>query len=206
MADRDPAFTVGPHLHKRNRKYRVNYAHHAPYAQRTLHENSTLRAHTEHTLRIRSAVPAVLAASALSASLLAASPATAATAARHQSGLHLGYIQFDSPGRDSRSNSSLNAEWVNIHNNSGSAVQLKGYKLKDNTGYTYTFGSYKIGAGKTVKVRTGKGTNASGVRYWGRGSYVWNNTSDKARLIKPSGSLKDSCSWTNSNPGYKNCH
>ncbi|MEV0524911.1 lamin tail domain-containing protein [Streptomyces sp. NPDC050439] len=156
-------------------------------------------------MRIRSAAPAVLAAAALAAPLLAASPATAAAAA-HQSGLHLGYIQFDSPGRDSRSNSSLNAEWVNIHNNSGSAIQLKGYKLKDNTGYTYTFGSYKIGAGKTVKVRTGKGTNASGVRYWGRGSYVWNNTSDKARLIKPSGSLKDSCSWTNSNPGYKNCH
>ncbi|GGV38403.1 hypothetical protein GCM10010277_25590 [Streptomyces longisporoflavus] len=154
-------------------------------------------------MRIRSAVPAVLAAAALSASLLAVSPASAAA---HQGGLHLGYIQFDSPGRDTRSNSSLNAEWVNIHNNTRSAIQLKGYKLKDNTGYTYTFGSYKIGAGKTVKVRTGKGTNASGVRYWGRGSYVWNNTSDKARLIKPSGSLKDSCSWTNSNPGYKSCH
>ncbi|MFJ6566828.1 lamin tail domain-containing protein [Streptomyces sp. NPDC091292] len=157
-------------------------------------------------MRLRAAAPSVLAALALAAPLLAATPASAATAPAHQGGLHLGYIQYDSPGSDNRSNSSLNAEWVNIHNNTRSAIQLKGYKLKDNTGYTYTFGSYKIGAGKTVKVRTGKGTDASGVRYWGRGSYVWNNTSDKARLIKPSGSLLDSCAWTTSDPGYKKCH
>ncbi|WP_425264345.1 lamin tail domain-containing protein [Streptomyces atriruber] len=137
--------------------------------------------------------------------MLAASPASAATA-RHQGGLHLGTIQYDSPGRDTRSNSSLNAEWVNIHNNSRSAIQLKGYKLKDNTGYTYTFGSYKIGAGKTVKVRTGKGSNASGVRYWGRTNYVWNNTGDKARLIKPSGSQLDSCSWARTGSGSTSCH
>ncbi|CAM5237349.1 Lamin tail domain-containing protein OS=Streptomyces alboniger OX=132473 GN=CP975_10150 PE=4 SV=1 [Streptomyces alboniger] len=154
-------------------------------------------------MRIRTAVPAVLAATALSAALLAASPASAAS---HQGGLHLGHIQFDSPGRDTGSNASLNAEWVNIHNNTRSPIQLKGYKLKDNTGYTYTFGSYNIGAGKTVKVRTGKGTNASGVRYWGRGSYVWNNTGDKARLVKPSGSLQDSCSWSRTGSGYVSCH
>ncbi|MEV1018844.1 lamin tail domain-containing protein [Streptomyces sp. NPDC050264] len=154
-------------------------------------------------MRIRSAAPAALAAVALAGSLLAASPASAAT---HQGGLHLGYIQYDSPGADRRSNSSLNAEWVNIHNNSRSAIQLKGYKLKDNTGYTYTFGSYKIGAGKTVKVRTGKGTNAAGVRYWGRGQYVWNNTGDKARLIKPSGTQLDSCSWSRVGSGGISCH
>ncbi|MFD4632549.1 lamin tail domain-containing protein [Streptomyces sp. NPDC058284] len=156
-------------------------------------------------MRIRNAAPAVLAATALSVSLLAASPASAATV-RHQGGLHLAYIQYDSPGRDNRSNSSLNAEWVNIHNSSRSALQLKGYKLKDNTGYTYTFGSYKIGAGKTVKVRTGKGRDASGVRYWGRGNYVWNNTGDKARLLRPSGSQLDSCSWSRLGSGSQNCH
>ncbi|MFF2851548.1 lamin tail domain-containing protein [Streptomyces sp. NPDC058001] len=157
-------------------------------------------------MRMRAAAPSVLAALALAAPLLAISPASAATAPTHQGGLHLGYIQYDSPGSDNRSNRSLNAEWVNIHNGTRSAIQLKGYKLKDNTGYTYTFGSYRIGAGKTVKVRTGKGTDASGVRYWGRGSYVWNNTSDKARLFKSSGSLLDSCAWTTSDPGYKRCH
>ncbi|MET9494690.1 lamin tail domain-containing protein [Streptomyces sp. NPDC006552] len=155
-------------------------------------------------MRIRSAAPAaVLAAAALAGSLLAADPASAAA---HQGGLHLGYIQYDSPGSDRGSNTSLNGEWVNIHNNSRSALQLKGYKLKDNTGYTYTFGSYNIGAGKTVKVRTGKGTNAAGVRYWGRGAYVWNNTGDKARLFKPSGAQLDSCSWSRLGSGGVSCH
>ncbi|MGV2917976.1 lamin tail domain-containing protein [Streptomyces alfalfae] len=154
-------------------------------------------------MRIRTAAPAVLTATALAAALLAASPASAAS---HQGGLHLGHIQYDSPGRDTRSNASLNAEWVNIHNNTRSPIQLKGYKLKDNTGYTYTFGSYKIGAGKTVKVRTGKGADASGVRYWGRSGYVWNNTGDKARLLKPSGALKDSCSWSRAGSGHVSCH
>ncbi|NEB76551.1 lamin tail domain-containing protein [Streptomyces sp. SID14478] len=153
-------------------------------------------------MRIRSAAPAALAAAALAGSLLAASPASAAA---HQSGLHLGYIQYDTPGSDTHSNSKLNGEWVNIHNNSRSAIQLKGYKLKDNTGYTYTFGSYRIGAGKTVKVRTGKGHNAAGVVYWGRGWYVWNNTGDKARLIRPSGSQLDSCSWGRGHQAV-NCH
>jgi hypothetical protein len=154
-------------------------------------------------MHIRTAAPlALAAATALAGSLLVTAPASADS---HQGGLHLGRIQYDSPGKDTGSKTSLNAEWVDIHNNGKSKLQLKGYKLKDNTGYTYTFGSYNIGAGKTVKVRTGQGTNASGVRYWGRGSYVWNNTGDKARLIKPSGTQLDSCSWGDG-PGGISCH
>ncbi|MFJ9677193.1 lamin tail domain-containing protein [Streptomyces sp. NPDC101194] len=155
-------------------------------------------------MRIPTAAPlALAAATALTGSLLLTAPASAAS---HQGGLHLGRIQYDSPGKDTRTNASLNAEWVDIHNNGKSKLQLKGYKLKDDTGYTYTFGSYTVGAGKTVKVHTGKGRNGSGHVYWNRGSYVWNNTGDKARLIKPSGKLQDSCSWTRSDKGVKNCH
>ncbi|MEU8508431.1 lamin tail domain-containing protein [Streptomyces brevispora] len=155
-------------------------------------------------MRIRTAVPLALAAStALAGSLLVSAPASAAT---HRSGVHLGKIQYDSPGKDNRSNASLNAEWVEIHNNTKSKVQLKGYQLKDNNGYTFTFGSYNVSAGKTVKVHTGKAKVTSGHVYWNRGSYVWNNTGDKARLIKPTGKLVDSCSWTKSSKGTKNCH
>ncbi|MFJ4960898.1 lamin tail domain-containing protein [Streptomyces sp. NPDC088729] len=158
-------------------------------------------------MRIRTAVPiALTAATALAGSLLAAAPVSAAG---HQGGLHLGTVQYDGPGKDDRSKRSLNAEWVDIHNNGRKKLQLKGLKLKDDTGYTYTFGSYTIGAGKTVRVRTGKGGNGSGTVYWNRGSYVWNNTGDKARLIKPGGKLLDSCSWkrsTSANKGVKSCH
>ncbi|MEV3874432.1 lamin tail domain-containing protein [Streptomyces sp. NPDC049906] len=153
-------------------------------------------------MRTRSILPIAVAV-AVAAPLLAATPAAAAP---HQSGLHFGTIQYDTPGADRRTNTAVNGEWVNIHNNSRSTVQLKGYKVKDNNGYTYTFGSFKLGAGKTVKLRTGKGGNTSATRYWGRSWYVWNNTSDKARLIKPNGSLQDSCSWTTRDRGTKNCH
>lgn len=154
-------------------------------------------------MRIRTAAPlALAAATALAGSLLATAPATAAT---HQGGLHLGKIQYDSPGKDTRSNTSLNAEYVDLHNNGKSALQLKGYRLKDNTGYTYTFPSVTVAAGRTVRVHTGKGTNAGAHVYWNRGSYVWNNTGDKARLFKPSGTLLDSCSWSKGT-GVKVCH
>ncbi|MGP4004699.1 lamin tail domain-containing protein [Streptomyces sp. 8N706] len=155
-------------------------------------------------MRIRTAVPAALAAAVLLGTGATATAAT--TAASHQSGLHLGFIQYNSPGSDDRSNRSLNAEWVNIHNNTGSSIQLRGYVLKDDTGYRYTFPSYRIGAGKTVKVHTGKGSQSAGHVYWGRGAYVWNNTSDKARLYKPNGDLRDSCAWTTRDNGTKQCH
>ncbi|MCX5139886.1 MULTISPECIES: lamin tail domain-containing protein [unclassified Streptomyces] len=155
-------------------------------------------------MRIRTAVPLALAVTtALAGSLLLATPASAA---KHQGGVHLGKIQYDSPGKDTRSTTSLNAEWVEIHNNTKAKVQLKGYRLKDNTGYTYTFPSYAVGAGRTVRVHTGKAKNSSGHVYWNRGSYVWNNTGDKARLIKPNGKLLDSCSWTKASKGTRNCH
>jgi len=154
-------------------------------------------------MRIRTAAPlALAAATALAGSLLASAPASAAS---HQRGLHLGKIQYDSPGKDTRTNTSLNAEYVDIHNNGKAKLQLKGYKLKDDTGYTYTFPSFTVAAGKTVRVHTGKGKNSGTHVYWNRGSYVWNNTGDKARLIKPSGTLRDSCSWGKGN-GVKVCH
>ncbi|MEU0128773.1 MULTISPECIES: lamin tail domain-containing protein [unclassified Streptomyces] len=154
-------------------------------------------------MRIRTAAPlALAAATALAGSLLATAPASAAS---HQGGLHLGKIQYDSPGKDTRTNTSLNAEYVDIHNNGKSKLALKGYKLKDDTGYTYTFPAYTLGAGKTVRVHTGKGGNGGSHVYWNRGSYVWNNTGDKARLFKPGGTLLDSCSWPKGS-GVKVCH
>ncbi|NEE06650.1 lamin tail domain-containing protein, partial [Streptomyces sp. SID7499] len=67
-------------------------------------------------MRIRTATPiALAAATALAGSLLAT--AAPASAAAHQGGLHFGFVQYDGPGKDNRSTKSLNAEWVNIHNN-----------------------------------------------------------------------------------------
>ncbi|MEU1663524.1 lamin tail domain-containing protein [Streptomyces sparsogenes] len=144
----------------------------------------------------------MLAAAAVAASVGVTLLPTQAQAA---GSIHLYKIYYDSPGSDTRSNSSLNAEYVQIKNSTSSAVQLKGYTLRDNTGYTYTFPSYKISAGKTVKVHTGKGTQSPGHVYWGRGSYVWNNDKDTATLRTASGAFRDSCSYNSTRADYKMC-
>ncbi|GAA2097182.1 lamin tail domain-containing protein [Actinomadura alba] len=104
-------------------------------------------------------------------------------------------VYYNSPGSDTGSNTSLNGEWVQLKNTSRTSRSLKSWKLKDKTGYTYTFGTFTLGAGKYVTVRTGKGTNTTTNRYWGRSWYVWNNTGDTAYLRNSAGTLMDSCSW-----------
>ncbi|MEV6597084.1 lamin tail domain-containing protein [Actinoplanes sp. NPDC051346] len=106
-------------------------------------------------------------------------------------------IQYNSPGKDSGSNTSLNAEWVRVTNKTKATINLKGWTLRDASGKVYTFSSdYKLGAGKYGYVRTGKGTNGSH-RYWGRTGYVWNNGGDTAYLRSSTGKTIDSCKWGN---------
>ncbi|QKG23223.1 lamin tail domain-containing protein [Actinomadura verrucosospora] len=136
------------------------------------------------------ATGAVALAGAVAAGLLAASPAEAA------SPVQIYRVYYDSPGKDTRSNASLNAEWVQLYNTSKTARQLKGVKLRDKSGHTYTFGSFTLKGHKSVYVHTGRGTNTATHRYWGSRAYIWNNTGDTAYLRYPSGAAADSCSWS----------
>ncbi|MBA9002388.1 lamin tail domain-containing protein [Thermomonospora cellulosilytica] len=120
------------------------------------------------------------------------------TAAEAAPAIQIYRVYYNSPGSDTGSNSNLNAEWVQIINRGTTSRQLKDWKIKDKTGYTYTFGSFTLGAKKTVTVHTGKGTNTASHRYWGRSWYVWNNSGDTAYLRNPSGTLIDFCSWGSS--------
>ncbi|WP_327180377.1 lamin tail domain-containing protein (plasmid) [Streptomyces sp. NBC_01335] len=127
-------------------------------------------------------------------------PAQAATGS-----VHLYKIYYDSPGSDSRSNTSLNGEWVQIRNTTSAAVSLKGWTLVDASNHKYVFGAYTLGKGKTVTVRTGKGTNTATSRYQGRAAYVWNNDKDTATLKKSTGAKVDTCSYNSTKVDYKNC-
>jgi hypothetical protein len=113
-------------------------------------------------------------------------------------------IYYNSPGSDTGSNSSLNAEYVTLKNVGTTSRNLTGWTIEDLAGHVYTFGSFQLGAGGKVRIHTGKGTNTSTDRYWGRSWYVWNNTGDKARLHNSRGTWQDSCSW-GSTPGYLYC-
>jgi hypothetical protein len=130
---------------------------------------------------------------------LAASPADAASCVK------IYKIYYDSPGTDDRSNSSLNGEWIQLKNVCATSKSLTGYKIKDAVGATYMFGTASLGAGKLVKVHTGSGTNSSTDKYWRSSNYIWNNTSDTAKLYNSSGTLLRTCSYTTSSALPKIC-
>lgn len=119
----------------------------------------------------------------------------AVTPAQAAGGIIIRKAYWDSPGSDTGSNSSLNAEYVQLKNTSTSSKYITGWTLRDAQNHVYKFPSTKIGPGKYMTVRTGKGTNNWNTRYWGRSSYVWNNTGDTAYLRNKSGTLVDKCSW-----------
>jgi hypothetical protein len=111
-------------------------------------------------------------------------------------------VYYNSPGTDSGTNTSLNAEWVRMTNKRTYTINLKSWTLRDRSGHVYLFSSnYYLGAGRYVYVHTGRGTNGQPDyqhRYWGSSYYIWNNTGDTAYLRTPSGTLVDSCSWGSS--------
>lgn len=149
--------------------------------------------------RIRTTVAASLAVAAAVVGLATAAPAQATGS------VHLAEIYYNSPGSDTRSNTSLNAEWVRITNSTTRSVSLTGWTLTDASAHRYTFGTYWLGAGKSVQIRTGRGTNTAANRYQGRYAYVWNNDRDTATLRRSGGSLVDSCSYNNASRSYVYC-
>jgi hypothetical protein len=139
----------------------------------------------------------------LVAALAPALPAHATTSAT--SAVQITYAYYDSPGRDDRSNKSLNAEYVRITNSSHRAVSLRSWTLRDTSSHIYVFGAYSLAAGATVAVRTGTGTDTASYRYQDRDAYVWNNDRDTAILRSAGGKLVDSCRWTRTGTGKIRC-
>jgi hypothetical protein len=101
---------------------------------------------------------------------------------------------FNSPGND---NLTLTEEWVRIKNVCATARSLNGWRIHDyNQNHTYTFpAGSSIGAGKSITLITGKGTNTSWKAYWKKDAAVWNNTAPEyAYLRKADGTLQSR--WT----------
>ncbi|GIJ30290.1 hypothetical protein Vqi01_54520 [Micromonospora qiuiae] len=138
---------------------------------------------------------------AMGGALVVAAPAQAATPA-----IEITKVYYDSPGVDNRSNASLNAEYVKLTNRRARTINLKNWTLRDKANHVYKFtGNVKLAKGKSLVIRTGKGTNTASTRYWGSGNYVWNNTGDTAYLRNASGKLIDKCAWTKKGKGYTTC-
>jgi hypothetical protein len=115
------------------------------------------------------------------------------------SGATLTSIYFDSPGSDTGSRASLDAEAVTIKNTTKTTRVLTGWTLHDASHHTYVFGPFSLRAGRSVTIHTGQGTNTAADRYWGRSGrvgYIWNNTGDTATLVNAAGRTVDTCRYT----------
>jgi hypothetical protein len=122
-------------------------------------------------------------------------PASAADHRPHRSKVEISKAQYDSPGRDDKSNRSLNKEWVEITNNTRHSVNLDGWTLSAADGRTYTFHHYRLEGRATVRVHTGEGRDNRSDVFQDRRNYVWDNRSDTATLSNDRGRTIDDLSW-----------
>ncbi|MFD8417703.1 lamin tail domain-containing protein [Streptomyces sp. NPDC059650] len=136
----------------------------------------------------------VLAAGAVVSAL--ALPASADDGShRQRPRVEISAVQADSPGRDDRSNRSLNAEWVEITNTTRRSIDLKGWTLRDEQNNRYRFGDVRLQGGATLRIHTGSGRETRQDVFQNRRDYVWDNRSDSASLCDEHGRTVDTEFW-----------
>ena len=124
--------------------------------------------------------------------LLSATPAQAAV----KKPLDIVKVYYDPPGKDHSKNSGYTKEYIQVKNTGKKTLTLTGYTIRDNGPQKFTFPKgTKLKPGKTLTLRSGKGKSSSSTLYWGKASYIWNNTGDTARLYSNKGKLLESCAY-----------
>ena len=147
---------------------------------------------------MRKSLASAASALAIITTVALATPALAASArpAIARSPVTIHEIYYNSPGPDRGSNASLDAEWVDLHNSSASAVTLSRWTLRDTAGHVYTFGTYRLGPHADVKIRTGRGASTQANLYWRHSWYIWNNNGDRATLENAGRTVMSACSYS----------
>ncbi|MET8411290.1 lamin tail domain-containing protein [Streptomyces sp. NPDC005195] len=140
-----------------------------------------------------------LAAAALTVAAVAGAGALPASAADHaprgRAAVKISRVLYDSPGRDDRSNRSLNDEWVALTNTTRRAVNLDGWTVSDRSGHTYSFRHYRLDGRSTVRFHTGVGRDTFRDVYQDRRNYVWDNRSDSVILRNDHRRVVDVIAW-----------
>ena len=109
--------------------------------------------------------------------------------------MQFGEIFYNSPGSDRGGATSLNQEWVQLHNTSGARITMTGWTLRDAANHVFRFPAFTIKPHAYVKINTGPGRNTQTDLYWGSGWYIWNNTGDTAILRDNHGRQLDKCTY-----------
>ena len=92
----------------------------------------------------------------------------------------------------------LDTEYVVLKNTRSRSIHLSGWRLisaPSTDNQSYTFPATVLGAGETLTVYTGSGTDSAHKRYWGATTPRWDNDGDKALLRDTLGTLVDSCQY-----------
>lgn len=104
--------------------------------------------------------------------------------------VHFNPAGGDRPGGYSR-------EYIQLRNTGTKTLNLSGYVIRDSGPQSFRFPSgFKLAKGKTVTIRSGKGRSTATTLYWGKKSYIWNNTGDIARLYSSSGRQLERCDFS----------
>ncbi|MFE2275649.1 lamin tail domain-containing protein [Streptomyces lavendulae] len=140
-----------------------------------------------------------IAATVLAAGAVVGAAALPATAQDHDRRQHprveISRVQADSPGRDDRSNRSLNNEWVEITNTTRDGINLRGWTLRDADGNRYRFDNIRINSHATIRIHTGTGHNTRTDLYQNSRSYIWDNKADTATLRDDHNRVVDTETW-----------
>ncbi len=95
--------------------------------------------------------------------------------------------QFDAPGDD---NVNKEEEYVCFANLGNGDVDMSGWRVQDEYGWTYTFPAFVLPAGARVRVATGCGTDTDEMLFWCKDeTAVWNNGGDTVFLYDAGGGL-----------------
>ena len=93
--------------------------------------------------------------------------------------------QFNAPGND---NENKNEEYVCLVSQSIELVEMTGWIVRDEYGWTYSIPEFTLEPGTAVKVRSGCGDNSQKDLYWCKDeTAVWNNDGDCVYLISKEG-------------------
>ncbi|MCZ4353101.1 lamin tail domain-containing protein [Roseovarius aestuarii] len=113
--------------------------------------------------------------------------------------LEITAVNFDAPGVDA---TNPNGEWFEITNNGSSDADLRDWRVQYQTGTFFDWNeSAIIGAGETIRIRMGQGTDTASEFFWGNTSAALSNTSGQLKLLTPYRTESDTFSWTRSTTG-----
>lgn len=101
-------------------------------------------------------------------------------------------VRFDAPGAD---NNNLNGEWVVIRNAGPKRASLRDYVIGADANRLIFSKHRWVGAGDSIRVRMGRGSNKADTIYWKQSSEVLRNQGSRVTLRSPSREIVDCHAW-----------